>query len=38
MKNTLEDLNDYLFEQLERINDDSLSPEELERELKKTDS
>lgn len=38
MKNTLADLNDYLFEQLERINDDSLSPEELERELKKTDS
>lgn len=38
MKNTLTDLNNYLFEQLERINDDELSPDELERELQKTDS
>lgn len=38
MKNTLSDLNNYLFEQLERINDDSLTPEQLEVELKKTDS
>ena len=38
MKNTLTDLNNYLFEQLERINDDSLDPEQLERELRKTDS
>ena len=38
MKNTLTDLNNYLFEQLERLNDDSLSIEELEREIKKTDS
>ena len=38
MKNTLTDLNNYLFEQLERINDDSLTPEQLEQELKKTDS
>lgn len=38
MKNTLTDLNNYLFEQLERLNDDSLDSEELERELRKTDS
>lgn len=38
MKNTLTDLNNYLFEQLERLNDDSLSEEQLERELRKTDS
>ena len=38
MKNTLSDLNNYLFEQLERLNDDSLSDEELEREMKKTDA
>lgn len=38
MKNTLSDLNNYLFEQLERLNDDSLTDEQLERELKKTDS
>lgn len=38
MKNTLGDLNNYLFEQLERFNDDSISEEELDRELKKTDS
>lgn len=38
MKNTLLDLNNYLFEQIERLNDDSISDEELDRELKKTDS
>lgn len=38
MKNTLTDLNNYLFEQLERLNDDDLTEEQLERELKKTDS
>lgn len=38
MKNTLSDLNNYLFEQLERLNDDELTEEELERELRKTDS
>ena len=35
MKNALTDLNNYLFEQLERLNDDSLSAEELDREMKK---
>lgn len=38
MKNTLVDLNNYLFEQLERLNDDTLSQEQLDRELRKTDS
>ena len=38
MKNTLADLNNILFEQLERLNDDELTEEELERQLKKTDS
>lgn len=38
MKNTLADLNNYLFEQMERLNDDDLTPEQLDRELKKTDS
>lgn len=38
MKNTLSDLNNYLFEQLERLNDDELTDEQMERELKKTDS
>ena len=38
MKNTLTDLNNYLFEQLERLNDDSIDDKELERQLRKTDS
>lgn len=38
MKNTLMDLNNYLFEQIERLNDDELSEDQLDRELKKTDS
>lgn len=33
MKNTLSDLNNYLFEALERINDDSLSEEQLQMEI-----
>ena len=32
-KNTLMDLNNHLFEQLERLNDDDLSPEELQKEV-----
>lgn len=38
MRNTLNDLNNYLFEAIERINDDSLSEEELDRELKRSDA
>ena len=38
MRNTLTDLNNYLFEQLERINNDELTQEQLEVELRKTDS
>ncbi len=38
MKNTLEDLNNYLFETLERITDDDLSDEQLQRELLRSDA
>lgn len=38
MKNTLSDLNNYLFEQLERLSDDDMTEDQLERELRKTDS
>jgi hypothetical protein len=37
MKNTLADLNNILFEQLERLSDDDLTDEQLETQLKKTD-
>lgn len=33
MKNTLSDLNNYLFEQLERLQDDELTDEQLEKEI-----
>lgn len=38
MKNTLTDLNNYLFESLERINDDSLNDEELDKEIKRSEA
>lgn len=37
MKNKLTDLNNYLFEQLERLNDDeNLNDENFEREIERT--
>lgn len=37
MNNTLTDLNNYLFEALERINDDELSEEQLDKEIKRAE-
>ena len=37
MKNTLSDLNNHLFEQLERLNDEDLNEEQIEIELKRAD-
>ncbi len=36
MKNNLTDLKNYLFEQIERVNDDSLTDEELDKEIKRS--
>ncbi len=38
MKNTLADLNNYLFESIERMCDDSLSSEELDKEIKRSEA
>ncbi len=38
MKNTLTDLNNYLFEAIERINDDDLDDAALEREIHRSEA
>lgn len=38
MKNTLTDLNNHLFMCLERLNDESMSAEQLEQEVKRCDA
>lgn len=38
MKNTLNDLNNYLFEAIERLNDDGLSAEQLDTEIKRSEA
>lgn len=38
MKNTLTDLNNYLFEQLERLQDDGLDEVGLEKEIQRSEA
>lgn len=38
MKNTLGDLNNHLFAQLEKLNDDELNGEQLDTEIKRTEA
>lgn len=38
MKNTLTDLNNYLFESIERLNDDTFDDAELEKEIKRSEA
>ena len=37
-KNRLSDLNDHLFAQMERLSDESLSNDDLEKEVKRADA
>jgi len=36
MKNKIEDLNNYLFEQLERLQDDSLNDDQMQQEINRS--
>lgn len=38
MKNTLTDLNNYLFEAIERLNDDNLDEAQLDKEIKRSEA
>lgn len=38
MKNTLGDLNNYLFEQMERLNDEEMTEEEFQKEIKRSEA
>ena len=38
MKNKLIDLNNHLFEQIERLNDESLTDEQIRKEVARTDA
>ncbi len=38
MKNTLTDMNNYLFEQLERLMDDELTDEQFEKEVRRSEA
>lgn len=38
MKNKLADLNNYLFEQIERLNDDDMTEEQLNMNIKKIET
>jgi hypothetical protein len=38
LKNKLTDLNNHLFAQIERLADEDLSPEDVEREVKRADA
>ena len=38
MKNKLSDLNNHLFMQLERLSEENITPEELEKEVARTES
>ena len=37
-KTTLNDLNEYLFQELDRLTNDNLSAEELDKEIKRSDA